>query len=539
MTETARYDVLIVGAGWSGMMALHHMRTIGLSARLIEAGSDVGGTWYWNRYPGLRCDIESMHYSYSFDDDLQQEWVWSERYPSQPELLRYAQHVADRFDLRRDIQFNTRVTSMDFDAADDRWRVTCDTGDTLEARWCIMGTGALSTPKPLDIAGMTDFAGSSIHTATWPEEGVDMSGRRVAIIGTGSSGIQAATEIAKDAAELFVLQRTPSYSMPAHNRDLTADEVATTKSNYAQLREAARNSLDGLALPSTGTSALDASQAERDTAFQEIYDDGIPFRYLGVYNDILVDPAANATAATFVANRIRDIVQDPATAATLIPSGYPFGTRRLCIDSGYYEIFNQPNVHLVDVLRAPIERITATGISTTDTEIEVDCIVYATGYDAFTGTLTRITIRGIDGVTLADSWKDGAHAYLGLMVAGFPNLFTVTGPQSPSVLSNMIVSIEQHVEWITECLDHMHRTGHTRIEATREAEQAWIAGAREIADFTLHSASTSWYSGANISGKPRVVLPYLGGVGGFRAICNAVAADDYRGFTLSTVLQPA
>ena len=539
MTTTERYDVLIVGAGWSGMMALHHMRTIGLTARLIEAGSDVGGTWYWNRYPGLRCDIESMHYSYSFDDDLQQEWVWSERYPSQPELLRYARHVAERFDLRRDMQFNTRVTSMHFNETQDLWRVTCDTGDTLEATWCIMGTGALSTPKPLSIPGMSDFTGTSFHTATWPEEGVDFTGRRVAIIGTGSSGIQAATEIARQAAELYVLQRTPSFSMPARNRPLTVAEITATKAEYARLRESARTSLDGLALPSTGQSALEVSPEERDQAFQEIYDDGIPFRYLGVYNDILVDPAANATAATFVADRIRDIVQDPDTAATLIPAGYPFGTRRLCIDSGYYEIFNQPNVHLVDLLRAPIQQITATGISTADADIEVDSIVYATGYDAFTGTLTRIDIRGIGGVTLADSWKDGAHAYLGLMVAGFPNLFTVTGPQSPSVLSNMIVSIEQHVEWITQCLDHLNRTGLTRIEATVEAEQEWVDGARAIAEYTLHSASTSWYSGANVAGKARVVLPYLGGVGGFRAICTDVANDDYRGFTQSAALQKA
>ena len=515
------------------MMALHHAREIGLEAHLVEAEPEVGGTWYRNRYPGLRCDIESLHYSYSFDEALQQEWNWTERYPSQPELLEYARHVADRFDLRRDISFNTRVASMRFSGAEDLWTVTCDTGAVFEARWCVMATGALSQPKPIDIPGAGEFAGESYSTTNWPHDGVDFTGKRVALIGTGSSGIQVATELAKQAGELYVMQRTASHSMPAHNRPLETDESERTKARYGELREAARHSVDGLLLPMTGKKALEVSDDERASAYWEIYDDGSPFRYLAVYHDILLDYDANNTAATFVADRIRDIVDDPEVAEKLIPSGYPFGTRRLCIDSGYYEIFNQPNVTLVDIAGDPISRITAAGIETESALYPVDAIVYATGYDALTGALLAIDIVGPDGTTLREAWSGGPRTYLGLMVAGFPNLFTVTGPQSPSVLSNMFVSIEQHVEWITDCLAFLTEKGYTRIEATGDAEQQWVDRARGIADFTLHRDCTSWYSGINVPGKPRVILPFLGGVGVYRELCDTVAADGYSGFALT------
>jgi cyclohexanone monooxygenase len=460
-------------------------------------------------------------------------WNWTERYPSQPELLEYAKHVADRFELRRDISFNTRVTSMRFSGVDDLWSVTCDTGAVFEARWCIMATGCLSQPKPIDISGAAEFAGESYSTTDWPQDGVDFTGKRVALIGTGSSGIQVATELAKQAGELYVMQRTASHSMPAHNRPLEADEITRTKASYGELRASARRSVDGLLLPMTGKKALEVSDEERSDAYWEIYEDGSPFRYLAVYDDILLDYDANRTAAEFIADRIRDIVDDPEVAGKLIPTGYPFGTRRLCIDSGYYEIFNQPNVTLVDIAGDPISRITADGIETDSASYLVDAIVYATGYDALTGALLAIEIVGPDGTTLREAWRDGPRTYLGLMIAGFPNLFTVTGPQSPSVLSNMFVSIEQHVEWITDCLAFLTDKGYTRIEATGAAEEQWVDRARGIAEFTLHRDCTSWYSGINVPGKPRVILPFLGGVGAYRELCDTVAADGYSGFALA------
>jgi cyclohexanone monooxygenase len=527
-----QYDVVVVGAGWSGLMALHHLRSLGLRTILIEAAADVGGTWFWNRYPGLRCDVESIHYSYSFDEQLQQDWTWSERYATRDELLAYARHVTDRFDLRPDIRFQTRVTALTFDAGRSAWTVECDDSRTLTTRFTILATGALSSPKPIDIAGAGDFAGETYTTTAWPEGGVDVAGKRVAIIGTGSSGIQTATEVAKTAGELFVLQRTPSYSLPAHNRPLGQDEVDRVKASYPELRESAKHSLDGLALPMTGKNALEVSDEERRAQFQDVYDDGRAFRFLGVFNDILFDPEANATAATFVADRIRETVHDPETAEALVPKGYPFGTRRLCLDSGYYEIFNQDDVHLVDLLRHPLERITPTGFRTTEGATDVDVLIYATGYDAFTGTLAKIDIRGVDGVELRRVWEDGARAYLGLMVHGFPNMFLVTGPQSPSVLSNMVLSIEQHVEWITACVQHLTEIGAERIEADSEAEQQWIETAAAIAASTLHRDSTSWYSGKNVEGKPAVVLPYLGGVGGYKEISEGVARDGYTGFEI-------
>ncbi len=532
MTDERRVDVLVVGAGFAGMAALAQLRERGFSVLGVERGEEVGGTWYWNRYPGLRCDVESLHYSYSWDEQLEQEWDWAERYASQPEILSYAKHVADRLELRPLISFGTEVRSMRFDEAGNLWRVELSEGGPVTARWVVLATGAISTPKPIDIPGADSFAGESYETTRWPETPVDFTGKRVAVIGTGSSGIQVATEIAKQAGHLSVLQRTASYSLPAGNRPLTPEEIAEWRANAPAIREAARRSLDGLALPMTGLNATEVSDEERRAKFEELYAQGVPFSFFGIYNDILFDDEANRTVHEFLAEKIRERVEDPATAEKLIPTGYPFGTRRCCIDSGYYEIFNQPNVELVDVKEHPIVRITERGVETTEGLIELDVIVYATGYDAFTGTPTRIDIRGTRG-TLAEAWAAGAHAYLGLQVPGFPNLFLVTGPQSPAVLSNMVVSIEQHVEWIVDALTAAREEGTVRFEASEEAEREWLDHAAELGELMVYRSASSWYVGANVEGKARVVLPYLGGVGPFRAKCEQVAQDGYTGFVLT------
>lgn len=531
-------DVLVVGAGFAGMAALAQLGERGFRVVGVERGPEVGGTWYWNRYPGLRCDIESLHYSYSWNTALEREWEWTERYAAQPEILSYAQFAADHLDLRALIRFGTEVLALRFDDQSDHWVATLSDGSELTAQWVVLATGALSTPKPIDIPGATEFAGESYETTNWPFEPVNVSGKRVVVIGTGSSGIQIATELAKTAGHLSVLQRTASYSLPAGNRPLTPDEVAAWKANAPALREAARHSLDGLALPMTGKNAADVSESERQEQFEHLYDLGVPFSFFGIYNDVLFDDQANQQVHEFLADKIRARVDDQATAELLIPKGYPFGTRRCCIDSGYYEIFNQPNVELIDVKAHPITRITAAGVETEAGLIPADVIVYATGYDAFTATPTAIDIRGTHG-TLAEAWSSGAHAYLGLAVPGFPNLFLVTGPQSPAVLSNMIVSIEQHVEWIADALTTAREKGVSRFEAIPEAEAAWLAHAAELSDTMVYRNATSWYVGANIAGKPRVVLPYLGGVGPFRARCQAVADAGYEGFRLSGIRQTA
>jgi len=528
------YDVVVVGAGWAGMMALHHARQIRLAAHLLEAEPEVGGTWYRNRYPGLRCDIESIHYSYSFDEQLQQEWTWSERYAAQPELLAYARHVAERFDLHKDMSLSTRVDAMAFDQETDTWSITTSTDRTIRARWVIMATGALSVPKSVTIPGRRAFSGEEYETANWPSAPVDLTGKRVAVIGTGSSGIQVSTAIAGDVEHLYVLQRTPSYSAPARNRPLAPDESRRVKSDYAALRESNRRSLDGLALPSTGKPALEVTSEDRQREYDAIYQDGRPFRFLQAFTDVILDAKANADVAEYLAATIRARVHDPAVAEHLVPRGYPVGTRRICLDNGYYEIFNQDNVTLVDLLEDPIDQIVARGIRTrSGTEIRVDAIIYATGYDAFSGALDAVDIAGTAGQSLRATWADGAKSYLGLMIAGFPNLFTITGPQSPSVLSNMFVSIEQHVGWVADCLGFLRDCGATRIEASPGAQEEWTRTAAELADATLHRLGRSWYTGENVPGKPRVILPYVGGVGQYRLICDQVAANGYEGFTIT------
>ncbi|MBI1405665.1 MAG: NAD(P)-binding protein [Caulobacter sp.] len=535
----AECDVVIVGAGFSGLYLLHRMRELGLSARVFEAGDGVGGTWYWNRYPGARVDIESQEYSYSFSDELQDEWRWTERYAAQPELLKYLNHVADRFDLRRDIQFDTRVTAAHFDEASSTWTVATDRGETVSARYCIMATGCLSLPNEPQFPGLETFQGPTYHTGRWPHEGVDFTGKRVGVIGTGSSAIQSIPQIAKQAEHLYVFQRTPNFSVPAHNGPIDEAVIADWKANRAEYRQQARMSGAGIvAVGATETLAFDVSDEERRRIFEERWGKG-GFAIGAAFADLAIDRKANDTAVEFVAEKIRGIVKDPEVAEKLVPKGYPFGTKRLCVDTGYYETFNRDNVTLVDVSNAPIEAITPTGLRTADGEYAFDALVFAIGFDAMTGALGRIDIRGRGGKALKDKWADGPKTYLGLMSAGFPNLFMVTGPGSPSVLSNMVVSIEQHVDWITDCIAHLGGRQVAAIEATPEAEEAWVAHVNEVADMTLYPLASSWYLGANIPGKPRVFMPYVGGVGLYREKCDQVAADGYEGFRLTPAGQAA
>jgi cyclohexanone monooxygenase len=527
------YDVVVVGAGFAGMYMLHRARGIGLSVRVFEAGDGVGGTWYWNRYPGARCDVESMEYSYQFSDELQQEWEWSERYATQPEILTYANHVADRFDLRRDIQLETRVTAATFDEGIGRWDVQTDRGDRVSARFCVMATGCLSTTKTPDFPGLEHFEGDWYHTGAWPRTGVDFTGKRVAVIGTGSSGIQAIPVVAEQASELTVFQRTANYSVPALNAPLDPAVQHDVVENYEERRRFTQESVLGLSYPANPQSALEVSPEERDAEYERRWRiGGLPM--YGAFSDLILNPEANATAAEFFARKIREKVEDPEVADLLTPKGYPFGAKRICVDTDYFETFNLDHVRLVDVNASPITEITPKGVRAGDTEYEVDVIVFAIGYDAMTGALLNIDIRGRDGVQLRDKWEAGPRTYLGIGSAGFPNLFIITGPGSPSVFSNMVVSIEQHVEWIADALAAMQERGATLIEPSQQAEDGWVDHVNEVANFTLMPSANSWYMGANIPGKPRIFMPYIGGVGPYRQKCDEVAANDYEGFELTT-----
>ena len=525
-------DVAIVGAGFAGMYMLHRLRGLGMSALIFEAASGVGGTWYWNRYPGARCDVESMQYSFSFSPELQQEWKWSELFAGQPEILRYANHVADRFDLRRDIRFETRVTEARFDAAEHRWDIGTDRGDRVSARYCVMATGCLSTARVPDFKGLESFKGDTYHTGHWPHEGVDFTGQRVAVIGTGSSAIQAIPVIAEQAARLFVFQRTPNYSIPSRNGPMTPDYEQRWKPDYPALREKARQARTGVLNNPNDTSALDVSDEERQREYEERWATG-GTNFMAAFNDLILDKRANDSAAEFVRGKIRQIVRDPAAAELLAPKSYPIGTKRICVDTDYFATFNRENVSLIDVKSAPIREITPNGLRVGDSEYQVDSIVFATGFDAMTGALLKIDIQGRNGRSLRQKWQEGPRTYLGLMTSGFPNLFMVTGPGSPSVLSNMIVSIEQHVDWITDCMEQLRSRHLDCIEATEEAEDAWVAHVNEVGDSTLYPLANSWYMGANVPGKPRVFMPYIGGVGVYRQKCDAVAANGYEGFRLA------
>jgi cyclohexanone monooxygenase len=533
LDATRDLDVVVVGAGFAGLYSLYKMRELGLSARVFEAGDGIGGTWFWNCYPGARCDVESLEYSFSFDHELEQEWEWTERYPAQPEILSYINHVADRFDLRRDIQLETRVISEIYDEATDRWTVETDDGARYSAKYVIMATGCLSAKTIPDFKGLDSFQGQWYHTGNWPKEKVDFKGKRVGFIGTGSTGIQAIPAIAEEAAHITVFQRTPNFSVPAQNRPLEPEVQAHMKANYAAHRAKARISAFGVPVETTEMSALDDSPEARKERYEARWAIGGGAPFLFAYADLMVNAEANETAAEFVREKIRSIVKDPKVAELLTPTDHPVGTKRICVDTGYYKTYNRDNISLVDVRSAPIEEITPTGLRTTDAEYEFDALVFATGFDAMTGALFNIDIRGRNGVRLKEKWADGPHTYVGLFTAGFPNFFMITGPLSPSVLTNMVVSIEQHTEWIADCIAYLRANDLDTIEATVEAEDAWVEHAVEVANMTLFPRAKSWYTGGNIEGKARLVYPYLGGLALYGEKLADIVAKGYDGLRLS------
>lgn len=526
-------DTVIVGAGFAGLYMLHRLRHQNTSAIVFEAGSGIGGTWYWNRYPGARVDIESQEYCYSFSSALDEEWRWSERYAPQPEILKYLEHVARKFDLKKDIRFNTRVTATHWNEQSKRWLVTTDKGDQISARAVVMATGCLSIPKDPDFPGVNDFQGKSYFTSRWPHEPVDFTGLNVAVIGTGSSAVQSIPEIAKQAKHLTVFQRTPNYTVPAHNSKADPAIEELWKLNRARFRSQALANNSGVRQIDPQDRLLTQTPADEvEQIFEERWQRG-GFAVLGGFADTGIDENANKVAADFFARKIKSIVKDPKTADLLTPKNHPVGTKRLCVDSGYWDTYNRANVKLVDVSQARIERITKTGISTANADYAFDAIVYAIGFDAMTGALTKIDIVGRNGLKLKDKWAHGPKTYLGLTVAGFPNLFTITGPQSPSVLTNMPPSIEHHVDWIARALADLDARKKQTLEATEAAETAWGAHVNELGAMTLMARANSWYMGANIPGKPRTFLPYVGGVPAYRQKCAEVVANGYEGFVLS------
>ncbi|MBT5107418.1 MAG: NAD(P)/FAD-dependent oxidoreductase [Rhodospirillaceae bacterium] len=522
-------DVVIVGAGFAGLYLLHRLRGLGFSTRVFETGSGVGGTWYWNRYPGARCDVESMQYSYSFSEELEQEWWWPEKFSAQPDILAYANHVADRFDLRRDIDFDTTVTSAHFDEGKRRWAMETATGEQISARFCIMATGCISTAQTPDFEGLSNYKGATYHTGNWPHDGVDFTGQRIAVIGTGSSGIQAIPVLAEQADHVTVFQRTPNYSLPTQNQPMTAEYAQSWKDNYPALREEQRHTGKGSIRDLNDESALAVSAEDRDAMYTKRWAVG-GTGFLSAYNDLIFSREANETAAEFVRNQIRATVRDPQVAERLVAKDYPIGAKRICVDSGYFETYNRDNVALVDISEAPIERITDSGLVVQDQSFDFDAIVFATGFDAMTGTLFKIDIQGRAGAELRTKWDAGPRTYLGLMCESFPNMFMITGPGSPSVLSNMIVSIEQHVDLVTDTLVHMRDRNLVVMEPTLEAEDDWVEEVNAAAYKTVYPAAASWYMGANIPGKPRIFMPYIGGVGVYRKICEKMVADGYKGF---------
>ena len=523
-------DAVVVGAGFAGMYMLHRLRGVNFSARVFEAGGGVGGTWYWNRYPGARCDVESMQYSFSFSEELDQEWNWSEKYAPQPEILSYANHIADRFDLRRDIVFDTRVTAATFDEEAKRWLIETDRGDRVRAKFLIMAVGCLSAPNRPNFKGLEDFRGPIYHTGQWPHEGVDFTGLRVGVIGTGSSAIQSIPIIAREAEALTVFQRTATWSVPAWNEKLTPEYLQAAKADYPALRAKARGRPTGFYFPFNTAPALEASLEDREKQYEQAWArGGLPF--LGAYGDLLFEKAANDTVADFARRKIRSLVKDPITADLLCP-GNVFGCKRLCVDTGYFETYNLPHVKLVDVSRTPIGRFTAGGIEVDGVEYPLDAVVCATGFAAMTGSFDKIGITGRNGLTLSEKWRAGPRAYLGIASVGFPNLFMITGPGSPSVLASMIQAIEQHVDWLADCMGHMRDVGATTIEPTLKDEDAWVEHVNDVSTVSLRSTCSSWYVGTNIPGRPRVFMPYIGGFPVYVQKCNEVMSSGFDGFVL-------
>ncbi|BCI51089.1 cyclohexanone monooxygenase [Mycolicibacterium litorale] len=524
-------DAVVVGAGFAGLYALHKLRSQGLTVQVFEAAPDVGGTWYFNRYPGARCDVESVDYCYSFSDELQQEWNWSEKYATQAEILRYINWVADKLDLRPGIAFNTRVTSAVLDEDTLRWTVTTDTGAVVTARFAIMATGPLSAALTPQFDGLDTFAGAVYHTADWPHTDVDFTGKRVAVIGTGSSGIQSIPIIAEQAAQLYVFQRTPNYSVPAGNRPLTAEDIATVKATYDERRRLSWRSGGGSPHIAHPKLTMEVSPEERRAAFEKRWELG-GVLFSKTFSDQMIDPQANEEARKFYEEKVRAVIDDPEVADLLIPTDHPIGTKRICTDTNYFQTFNRPNVELISVRRTPIESVDPTGINTSEAHYDVDVIVLATGFDAMTGALGKMDIVGRAGQRLADDWRDGPRTYLGLGVDGFPNLFIVSGPGAPAVLANMVLHAEAHVNWIADCIGYLDNHGYAAIEATSQAVDDWGAELSRRAEATLFTQANSWYMGANVPGKPRVFMLFIGGFGAYLDICAEVAEAGYKGFEL-------
>lgn len=532
-THVQEYDAVVVGAGFSGLYQLHRFRNMGLSTRVFEAGGDVGGTWYWNRYPGARCDSQGYVYQYWFSDELLDEWNWSERFPAQPETERYLHYVADKFDLRRDIQFNTRVTAARFDESSGCWAIETDNGDRVRARYMVMAVGGLSEPKIPEIPGRDEFKGVAVHTARWPKEGIDCRNKRVAVLGTGATGIQVIQSLADEADPLVVFQRTPSYTIPMQNWELDEDKLAEIRENYDGLRHQVFNTFAGFDFDVDSRSFHELSPEEREQRLWDLWNEGTLQFWIGTFSDVLMDREANEYVGEFVRNRIRERVNDPETAEKLVPKSYPFGTRRVALENGYYEVFNQDNVQLVDCRETPIERITPNGIRTADgKEYELDVIIFATGFDASTGIYKHIDIRGRDGVELTkDVWSRDLRNYLGLQVHGFPNMFMLMGPLSPAAAFCNVPTCSQHqTDWICDAIQYLHEHGRHVIEPTADAEAYWAAHHDETTSQTLFPEAESWYMGSNIEGKQRRLLAYCGGVQIYHQICADVASKDYEGF---------
>lgn len=528
------YDAVVIGAGFSGLYALHRLRGLGLTIKGYEAGDGPGGTWYWNRYPGAQVDIESMEYSYSFDPELEQDWHWPEEFARQSDLEAYANHVADRFDLRSLVQFATRVVGLSFDEERNRWHVTTDRGDHVVAKYVVAATGSLDATNVPDFAGADSFRGEQYHTSRWPAEGVDLTGKRVGVIGTGSTGIQLIPMVAQEAAHLTVFQRTANFSMPSRNRPMDPEYERTFKQHYRSYREVMKNNASAIVpLEYPDQSIFDVDEDERERLLEEAWQARSGFKFLRAFNDVLTDAAANEIVAEFVRRKIRETVTDPDTAELLCPQTHPIGTKRPCLDSGYYETFNQDHVTLVDVRANPITGLTPTGLRTTGGQYELDVLIYATGFDAMTGALQRMNITGIGGRDIRDKWSQGPTNYLGMLVAGYPNLFMVHGPGSPSVLAQMITTGEWQVDWIADRLAYLEEHGYERIDTTTEWEDAWGKEVRTIADATLFDRADSWYVGANVPGKPRVFMVYIGGFDRYKQRCEDAVADHYRGFVLA------
>ena len=546
-----RYDVVIVGAGFAGMYGLHKFRSQGLSVKVFEAGSDVGGTWYWNRYPGARCDVPSIEYSFGFSEELEQEWDWPEVFSAQPDILRYANHVADRFNLRKDIQFESRVTEVLFLEESGDWRISVGETYQCHAKFCVMATGCLSVPNTPEIEGADQFRGQVLHTGRWPKEEVDLSGKRVGVIGTGSSGVQAIPELAKMSGHLYVYQRSPVYTVPANRKAMREEVQQEFRKNYREIRRLQQHNFGGV---SNFRLTESVRRPQADRANRKDAASAMPAKILGLseearkqliaeqglgvllsFADVYSDLEANEVANRLFREEIAQIVDDQNVAAGLLPNDYGLGCKRQVLDRDYYETFNRSDVTLVNLKETPLERITPNGIKTSDAEQELDVLIYATGFDAMTGALLKSNVVGKNGVALQDKWQFGPAAYLGLQISGFPNLFMVTGPGSPSVLCNMLVAIEQHINWISDCISHMECNGLSQIEPTEQAEEQWVVQVNQVAEGTMYTAPScnSWYLGANIPGKPRIFMPYVGGYPQYKARCDEIVANGYEGFSLS------